>query len=77
MRHQFNEGVLQVATGTRHRDEAINSVARIRPFLAGRPITLVTDKPELIPGGLFDNVRNHPSPRESYRDKIVPFISSI
>ncbi len=74
MRHQYHEGVLQVATGTRYLEEAINSVVRIRPFLSGRPITLVTDKPELVPGGLFDNVVSHPCPKKSYRDKILPLL---
>ena len=70
----FDEGVLQVATGDRHRDEAISSVKRIRPYLNGRPITLVTDRPEQVPDKLFDNLLVHPQPTMSYRDKILPLL---
>ena len=74
MRRFTQEGVLQVATGRRHRDEAIASVPRIRPFLNGRPIALVTDKPEYFPDGLFDKIILHRQPRKSYRDKILPLL---
>ena len=74
MRRLFQEGVLQVATGDRHRAEAISSVDRIRPCLNGRPITLVTDDPEQVPVGLFDRVITHPEPLKSYRDKILPLL---
>jgi hypothetical protein len=66
------EGVLLVATGERHRLEAIAAVPRIRPQLGGRPLWLVCDAPAAVPEGLFDAVRPHPDPRGSYRDKIVP-----
>ena len=59
MKHSCQEGVLQVATGDRHRNEAIASVQRIRPYLNGRPITLVTDNPNLVPKGLFDRIITH------------------
>ena len=74
MRSLISEGVLQVATGERHRDEAINSVERIRPYLNGRPISLVTDKPEQVPPGIFDRVVKHRDPQKSYRDKILPLL---
>ena len=69
------EGILQVATGERYREEAVNSVQRIRPFLKGRPITLVTDKPEQVPPGVFDDVLMHPHPQKNYRDKILPLLN--
>ena len=75
MRRLITEGVIQVATGSRYLNEAINSVSRIRPFLCGRPITLVTDKPKFVPVGLFDSVITHPCPKYSYRDKISPLLS--
>lgn len=68
------EGVLLVATGERHRQEACAAVPRIRPQLGGRPLLLVTDAPGLVPAGLFDVVLSHPDPRGSYRDKIVPLL---
>ena len=74
MRNFQHEGVLQVATGRRYREEAIASVGRIRPFLNGRPIALVTDKPEYIPDGIFDKIILHKQPRRSYRDKILPLL---
>ena len=49
MRYFPREGVLQVATGKRHRDEVIAVSERIRPYLNGRPITLVTDNVDYIP----------------------------
>ena len=75
MKHFLKEGVLQVATGERHRDEAIASVERIRPYLNGRPITLVTDEPEKVPQVLFDQVIAHKHPQKSYRDKIMPLLN--
>ena len=77
MRSLTSEGVLQVATGERHRDEAINSVERIRPYLNGRPISLVTDKPEQVPPGIFDRVVKHRDPQKAteirfYRFYIFP-----
>ena len=69
-----DEGVLQVATGDQYRNEAIASVKLIRPYLNGRPITLVTDTPELIPDKLFDNIVLHPQPLMCYRDKILPLL---
>ena len=74
MRSFAKEGILQVATGDRYREEAITSIERIRPFLSGRPVTLVTDKPERIPSGIFDSVIVHRQPKMSYRDKILPLI---
>ena len=75
MRRFEQEGVLQVATGERYREEAAASVERIRPFLNGRPITLVTDLPDRVPIGLFDKVIAHRNPKMSYRDKIVPLVN--
>jgi len=74
IRKHASEGVLQVATGARHREEAIASLGRIRPHLNGRPICLVTDAPHLIPDGLFDQVIHHQQPVLGYRDKITPLL---
>ena len=74
MRRLLKEGILLVATGDQYRDEAISSVHRIRPFLNGRPITLVTDEPERIPSAIFDSVIQHSQPQKSYRDKILPLL---
>ncbi len=63
-----------MATGERHRREACEAVARIRPRLGGRPLLLVTDAPALVPDGLFDAVLSHPEPRGTYRDKIAPLL---
>ena len=54
---------------------AIASVERIRPYLNGRPITLVTDEPEKVPQVLFDQVIAHKQPQKSYRDKIMPLLN--
>ena len=75
MRSFSREGILQVATGKRHREEVINSVERIRPHINGRPITLVTDKREQFPEGLFDSILIHTDPRQSFRDKILPLLN--
>ena len=67
------EGILQIATGKKYRDEAISSAQRIRPLINGRPI-LVTDKPALVPSGIFDSLILHPQPQNSFRDKILPLL---
>lgn len=68
------EGVLLVATGERHRAEALAALPRIRPQLGGRPVWLVTDAPAAVPPGRFDVVLPHPDPRATYRDKIPPLL---
>ena len=74
MTFMSNEGVIQIATGNRHQQEAFLSVERIRPYLNGRPITLVTDRPHLVPSGLYDKVVVHRQPQKTYRDKILPLL---
>ncbi|QNI69365.1 sulfotransferase [Cyanobium sp. NS01] len=69
-----SEGVLLVATGRRHRNEAITAVPRIRPWLGGRPLWLLTDKPARVPAAAFDRVMPHPDPRRTYRDKITALL---
>lgn len=67
--------MLLVATGERHRHEALEAVPRIRPQLNGRPLWLVCDAPETVPPGLVDQVLPHPDPCHTYRDKIPPLLS--
>ena len=61
------EGILKLQPGKKYRDEAISSAQRIRPLINGRPITLVTDKPALVPSGIFDSLILHPQPQNSFR----------
>ena len=35
----------------------------------------MTDNPENIPSGLFDNIVIHPEPKKTYRDKILPLLN--
>lgn len=70
-----SEGALLVATGERHRREACEAAGRIRPHLGGRPLWLVTDRPDAVTDGLFDAVLPHPDPHHSYRDKIPPLLA--
>ncbi len=72
--HKNPEGVLLIATGDRHIEEAIQAVSRIKFHLQNRPISLVTDQPNSIPLGIFEAVYTHPNPTISYRDKIPPLI---
>ena len=39
MKWAHREGVLQVATGKKHQEEAICCVQRIRPYLNNKPVT--------------------------------------
>ena len=68
------EGLLFIATGARHRQEACGVVENCRHHLNGRPVALITDAPSSVPDGLFDQVLSHPDPHHSYRDKIQPLI---
>ena len=68
------EGLLFIATGSRHRREACGVVQNCRRHLKGRPVALITDAPAAVPNGLFDHVLSHPDPHHSYRDKIQPLI---
>lgn len=68
------EGLLFIATGAQHRQEACHVVQNCRRHLKGRPVALITDAPAAVPHGLFDQVLGHPDPHHSYRDKIQPLI---
>ena len=78
-----SEGILYIATGERHRDEAIANARASRPFAAGRPIMLITDR--VFSGEasrVFDQVWVHLEPVHSYRDKIsamvrLPFAQTL
>ncbi len=72
MNHE--EGILLIGTGEKYRSEAITCAPLLRPFINGRPIVLVTDKPNSVPLNIFDQVLQHPYPQKSYRDKIEPLI---
>lgn len=72
--NQPKEGVLLIATGERHRLEAIQALPRIRPHVSGRPLWLVCDEPDTMRGVGFDRVVPHPEPRHTYRDKIPPLL---
>ena len=74
MKWSCEEGIIQIATGKKHQDEAVICAKRIRPYINDRPITLETDNPERIENGLFDRVVRHPDARNSYRDKILPLL---
>ena len=65
------EGLLMIATGARHLQEALEAAAHCRPWLGGRPLLLITDEPTAELEG-FDYVASHPCPVGSYRDKIAP-----
>ncbi len=71
----YKEGVLLVATGNKYCQEAIQSVQKIRPYLNGRPLTIVTDEPTERLKDLFDQVRIHPDIQYTYRDKIPPLLN--
>ena len=66
-----SEGILFVATGETHRDEAATSARAARAHAGGRPIAIMTDDVEAAEAmGCFDRCLPHPDPRRSYRDKI-------
>ena len=66
--------LLYIATGDKHRDEALTSCLNSRPFLSNIPATIYTDyiTPDLE--NTFDHCFLHPDPKFCYRDKIPPLI---
>ena len=68
------QGIIYIATGDRHRQEAVRNMQASLPFLDGREGVLVTDNPGAVPGNIFSSVLPHPCPQFSYRDKILPLI---
>ena len=73
MRHQ--QGILFVATGEKHVQEAVESAHASTPHACGRPFVLVTDRAsQAKAAGVFDDVLHHPDPIGGYRDKIGPLI---
>ena len=66
-----SEGILYVATGPSHLEEATTSARAGRPHAGGRPIAIMTDDRAAAEAtGVFDLCLEHPDPRHSYRDKI-------
>lgn len=69
------EGLLFVATGLAYLQEASAAARASRPFLAGRPIAVVTDQIEQAQQlAVFDRVLPHSAPWHGYRDKIPPLL---
>ena len=68
------QGIIYIATGNRHRQEALLNMRASLPYLDGRTSVLITDDPASVPEDIFSTVIHHPSPCFSYRDKIVPLI---
>lgn len=67
------DGILFIATGDVHLNEAIENAEASRYFLDDQPIVLVTDQVcRAKSTGVFDHVFLHPDPVGSYRDKIIP-----
>lgn len=71
-RGNISEGVVMIATGEKHYLEAFNTARRLRPFLEGRPITLVTNIAEEKGLCVFDEIIAHTNAQQTYRDKIEP-----
>lgn len=69
-----SQGVCYVATGKKHRVEAIFNMSASTQFMQGRPSCLITDEPSSVPRGIFSQVLKHSSPVFGYRDKISGLI---
>jgi hypothetical protein len=66
-----SQGFLYIATGRRHLDEMLASVASLRRHMPEFPVVLWTDQAD-VPTGLFDEIRRIENPRHSFIDKIAP-----
>ena len=73
MGHQ--QGILYIATGIQHVQEAIESARASRAHACGHPFVLITDcVSQAIAADVFDEVLSHPHPIGGYRDKISPLL---
>ena len=66
--------LVYIATGDKHRDEALTSCLYSRPYLSNISTCIYTNyiTPDLQ--NTFDHCFLHPDPQFSYRDKILPLI---
>ena len=77
------KGILYIATGERHCQEAVANAMASRLHAAASPIVLITDCVAAAEvSGAFDRVIPHPDPRRGYRDKIsgmlqLPFAQTL
>ena len=70
-----SEGLLFIATGDRHRREALANAVASRQWAGDRPIVLITDAvSEIEASGVFDQVLTHSQPVQGYRDKIAAMV---
>ena len=70
-----SEGLLFIATGDRHRREALANAVASRQWAGDRPIVLITDAvSEIESSGVFDQVLTHSQPVQGYRDKIAAMV---
>ena len=69
-------GVLYIATGAKHVQEAIINARFSRNYLSNIGLAIVTDQPEQVEqANVFDQVIEHSDVTYSYRDKIPPLLS--
>jgi len=67
------QGILYIATGERHVQEALESASASTPHACGHPFVLVTDRiSQAKDAGVFDQVLSHSNAIGGYRDKISP-----
>ena len=69
-------GVLYVATGIKHVEEAIANAKSSRDFLSEHGLAIVTVQPEQVKkANVLNQVIEHTDVTHSYRDKIPPLLS--
>ena len=77
------KGILYIATGERHCQEAVANALASRLHASECPIVLTTDCVAAAESsGAFDRVFSHPNPKHGYRDKIsgmlqLPFAQTL
>lgn len=69
-----SSGIIYIATGPKHRAEAISNMRISRDYAPQITSMLVTDNTRDVPSGLFNYIIKHSNPVFGYRDKISHLI---
>jgi len=71
----YQQGILYIATGEQHVQEALDSANASKPYACEHPFVLVTDcVSQANAANVFDQVLSHSNAIGSYRDKISPLL---
>jgi hypothetical protein len=69
-------GVLYATAGEKHTHEAVQSAESVRRLMPEIPIVIWTDRPDLLPDGLFQKIHRLDHPTFTTMDRMLPMLNT-